>query len=211
MSDMKLKDVRMSFPTLGVPEFYQGKKQRDNDERRWSVVLLVPVTVIDPKTKKEAPNPQFAAINAAIEEIAKAKWEKKWKQVLDANEGVSNKTCWLDGKKKAYEGYQGHWALTCIRKESAGRPGVFDTDKTPIYQPNGTLYEGKGFRVYAGSYVNAHVNFWAQDNSNGQAIRCELIALQRNRDGDAFSGGMAVDADQFDEITEGADAEDDLT
>jgi hypothetical protein len=200
MSDIKLKDVRLSFPTLAVPEFYQNKKQRENDERRWTATLLIPVN-----------SPMKKLIDDTIIAVAKTKWEKKFQEVLDANEGVSNKTCWLDGKKKAYEGYKDHWALTTIRKESAGRPGVFDTDKSPIYKPDGTLYEGKGFRVYGGCYVNAHVNFWAQDNSNGKAIRCELIALQRNRDGDAFSGGMAVDADAFDEITEGADAEDDLT
>ena len=200
MSDIKLKDVRLSFPTLGVPEFYQGKKQRENDERRWSATLLVPVN-----------SPLKKLIEETMQAVAKAKWAAKADAHYAALEGDSKLSCFIDGKKKAYEGYKDHWALTCHRKESAGRPGVFDTDKSPIYQPDGSLYEGKGFRVYGGSFVNAHVNFWAQDNSNGKAIRCELIALQRNRDGDAFSGGMAVDADAFEEITEGADANDDLT
>lgn len=197
--DLKLKDVRLSFPTLGIAEYYQNKKTKDTDERRWTGTFLIPTN-----------SPQWKVVNDMIITVAKASFEKKWEQVLAAIEGNAQKFCWIDGKKKAYEGYQGAWALTSLRKESAGRPGVFDSDKSPIYKPDGTLYEGKAMRVYAGAYVNAHVNFWAQDNTHGQAVRCELVAVQRNKDGDAFSGGMAVDADAFDEITEGADAADDL-
>lgn len=195
--DLKLKNLRLSFPTLGVPEYYQNKKQRENDERRWTATFLVPVN-----------DPQFKLVNDTIEAIAKETFEKKWQQVLAAIEGNAQKFCWIDGKKKAYEGYQGAWALSSLRKESAGRPGVFDTDKTPIYKPDGSLYEGKAMRVYAGCYVNAHVNFWPQDNTHGQAVRCELVAIQRSKDGDAFSGGMAVDDSAFEEISEGADADD---
>jgi len=207
MPDLKLKDVRLSFPTLGEPEYYQGKKQRPDDQRRWSGTFLIPTG-----------SPMKEQIEEVMKEVAKAKWGAKWEAVWNALDGDTKLSCFTDGKKKAYEGYQGHWALTSHRKESEGRPGVFDTDRSPIfYGKNATgkdgegpndMYPGKAGRVYGGCYVNAHVNFWAQDNSNGKGIRCELVAIQRNRDGDAFSGGMAPDADQFDEITEGADADD---
>ncbi len=196
-NDLKLAGLRLSFPVLGEPEFYQGKAQRPGDERRWSATFLVPVN-----------DPQFAKIKVTMHEVAVAKWDKKAEALFAALWDDTKLSCFVDGKRKAYDGYAGHWALTAHRKESAQRPAVVDTDKSPIYMPDNTLYAGKAGRVYGGCYVNAHVNFWAQDNTNGKAVRCELVAIQRFKDGDAFSGGMAPDVDQFDEITEGADADD---
>ena len=39
-------------------------------------------------------------------------------------------------------------------------------------------------------------------------MRATLLGIQRQRDGDAFSGGVAPDPDAFEEITEGGDADD---
>ncbi len=197
--DMKLRDLRCSFLVLGDPEYYQGKKQREKDERRWSCTFLIPYA-----------SPQLAAVWAMMEEVAKEKWGAKYVPHWE-NLKTDSKLCALiDGKKKAYEGYAGHFALTAHRNESKGRPLVFDSDKSPVYTPTNMLYPGKAGRVYSGCYVNGHVSFWAQDNANGKAVRCELLGVQRMRDGDAFAGGMAPDESAFDEISEGADA-DDLT
>ena len=194
---IRLRDVRGSFLTLGEPEYYQGKKQREKDERRWSCTFLIPYE-----------SPQLKMIWDAMEEVAKTKWEKKYGPIWENLKSDSKLCCLIDGKKKAYDGYQGHFALTAHRNESKGRPLVLDSDKSPIYQPNNELYAGKAGRVYSGAYLNGQVSFWAQDNANGKAIRCELLGVQRMRDGDAFAGGVAPDEGGFDEITEGADADD---
>jgi hypothetical protein len=192
-----LKNVRASFLTLGSPEYFGGKKTKDTDKARWSATGLVAYD-----------DPQIKIIDSMIEEVAKAKWEKTYRKVLD-NILADPKACFkVDGKRKDYAGYEGHWALTAHRNEEKGRPVVIDTDKSPIYKPNGEIYEGKGGRVYSGCYINLQIELWAQDNSNGKAIRATLLALQRNRDGDAFSGGAAPDTDAFEEITEGTDADD---
>ena len=211
MADLILKDVRLSFPQLGEPDYYQSKKQRPDDERRWDAAFLIPYG-----------SPQIAVVEAAILAVAKAKWEKKWEMVLENLRGDPKGFCFQDGKKKAYDGYAGHWALTSHRRESKGRPLVLDSDKSPIYLgkaasgapgegPN-DLYKGKAGRVYGGCYVNAHVEIFAWDSTKNasKGIGCELLGIQRKRDGDAFTGGMAPDADAFDEITEGNNA-DDLT
>ena len=199
MADLKLRDVRGSFLVLGEPEFYQGKKQRPDDKRRWSCTFLLPYD-----------SPQLKVAWAVMEDLAKEKWGAKYGPVWENMKGDSKLSCLTDGKRKAYEGYAGHYALTAHRTEDKGRPLVLDSDKSPVYQPDNSLYPGKAGRVYSGCYVNGHVSFWAQDNSNGKAIRAELLGIQRNRDGDAFSGGIAPDADAFEEITEGNNA-DDLT
>lgn len=196
-TDILIKDVRLSFPTLAVPEYYQGKKQRENDKPRWSATALIP-----------ANDPQLKTIWKMMEEVAKAKWGAKYSAYWENMKGDSKLLCLQDGKKKAYEGYQGTWALTAHRTNDKARPLVLDSDRSPIYQANGELYPGKAGRVYGGCYVDMHVNFWAQDNANGKGMRADLLGVQRRRDGDAFSGGMTPDENVFGEITDGAEAED---
>ena len=61
-------------------------------------------------------------------------------------------------------------------------------------------------RPYAGCYVNAVLEFWAQDNKFGKRVNATLMGVQFFRDGDAFSGGGAASDDDFDDVTSGADA-----
>lgn len=202
-----LKNVRASFLTLGEPEYFGGKKTKDTDKKRWSATGLVAYD-----------DPQIKIVDKMIEEVAQAKWEKKWVSILE-NIKADPKACFkVDGKRKDYAGYEGHWALTAHRNEEKGRPLVLDTDKSPIYlggnavaqrgeNPN-DIYPSKGGRVYSGCYINLQIELWAQDNVNGKAIRATLLALQRNHDGDAFSGGSAADANAFEEISDGSDADD---
>jgi len=187
--------VRCSFIVLAEPEFYQGKPVPAG--RRWDATALFPYAS---QWKK--------VVDMGMEECAREKWAAKHKQILDNALSDSKLSCLMDGKRKACDGYEGHWALTTHRKEKDGRPLVLDSDRSPIYQPNNELYPGKAGRLYSGCYVVMQVNFWAQDNDNGKAIRAELVGIQRVKDGDAFSGGITPDAESFDEITEGSNADD---
>lgn len=189
-----LKDVRLSFPTLGKPEQYQNQ-----GAFRWSAVLLVPAESI---YKKQ--------VDRALEDVAVAKWGAKAKTHL-ANILMDPKgCCWIDGARKAYEGYEGMFALSAHRRETEGRPEVRDNDLTPIYGPDGNFYPGKAGRIYGGCYVDAQVEFWAQENAQGKGLRATLLVLQRRRAGDSFGGGSTPTTEGFEAIEEGADA-DDLT
>ena len=189
---LMLSGVRCSFLVLGDPEDYQSNKKF-----RWSATALFPYDSATYKTVIEA-----------LKSTAKEKWEKKWESAYENAMSDSKACCLLDGKKKDYEGYAGHWALTAHRYQDKGRPLVMDKDKSPIYKPDNSLYEGKGGVIYSGCRVHVQVEFWAQDNSNGKGIRATLLGIQKFADGDAFGGGTAPQADDFGEITEGADAED---
>ena len=189
---LMLTNVRCSFLVLGEPEQYQGK-----GPFRWSASALVPY---DSPLKKQ--------VDAALEACAIEKWEKKAKTVLEAVLPDPKGCCWMDGKRKDYDGYAGHFALTAHRYQDKGRPLVMDKDKSPIYKPNNEVYEGKGGVLYSGARINMQVEFWAQDNKNGKGLRATLLGVQKFGDGDAFGGGAAPQADDFGEITEGADADD---
>ena len=189
---LMLTDVRCSFLTLGEPEQYQGK-----GPFRWSATALVPYE--SPLRKK---------VEDALKQVAREKWEKKWENIYESLIVDPKGCCWIDGKRKEYDGYQGHFALSAHRYQDKGRPLVMDTDKSPIYKPNNEVYEGKGGRIYSGCFVNMQVEFWAQQNDTGKGLRASLLGIQRVRDGDAFGGGAAPSADDFGEIADGADADD---
>jgi hypothetical protein len=194
---LMLSNVRCSFITLGEPEYFGGQKTKDTDKRRWSSTFLIP-----------ANSPYKKQIDEALRAVAKEQWPLKWEVHLANILPDPKGCCFVDGARKEYEGYAGHWALSAHRTEDKGRPLVFDVDKSPIYKPNNELYEGKAGRIYSGCFVNGQVEIWAQDNKAGKALRCNFLGIQRFKDGDAFSGGTPPNADDFGEITEGADADD---
>jgi hypothetical protein len=213
-----LRDVRLSYPKLEEPEYFQGVKQRPDDKRRWSASYHVgpqsAATRLNEKGqvigKVESAK---TAIDAALRELAKTQWtgnnekgKPKFEAILASILSDPKGCCWLDGVRKDLD--DGTWILNSHRGEDKGRPLVMDNDKSPIYKADGTLYEGKAGRVFSGCYVNAQVEFWAQDNKAGKGLRCTLMAIQRLRDGDAFSGGTAPIADAFAEVADGADADD---
>ena len=61
---------------------------------------------------------------------------KKWEIHYEACITDPKACCLVDGKRKDYDGYQGHFALTAHRYQTKGRPLVMDTDKSPIYKPS---------------------------------------------------------------------------
>ncbi|MDC9591893.1 DUF2815 family protein, partial [Xenorhabdus sp. XENO-10] len=104
-----------------------------------------------------------------------------------------------DGDDKSdYDGYAGCMFISASNK---ARPLVIDRDRTPLTAQDG--------RPYSGCYVNATISIFAYEN-NGKGISASLSGVQFLRDGDAFAGGGVASVDDFDDISEGADAEADV-
>lgn len=177
---IKLSNVRLSFPDLFV-----AKAIEDSAPAFGAAFLLNPT------------DPQVKTINAAIAQVAKDKWGAKADAVLKQMK-ATDKVCLHDGDTKAqYDGYEG---MLFVSSRSQTRPLVIDRDKSPL-----TAEDGK---PYSGCYVNCSLELWAQDNKFGKRINAQVGGVQFYKDGDAFSGGgSAADEGDFDEITDGADAE----
>jgi hypothetical protein len=191
---LMLNNVRCAFLVLGEPEEFKPGDGRP----RWSATALVSYT-----------DAQVKSVVATLQAVAKEKWEKKWEAYYEAIIADPKGTCWTDGKRKPdYDGFAQHWALSAHRPKDKGRPLVMDIDKSPIYQADNSVYNGKGGRIYSGCFVNMQVEIWAQENANGKGLRATLLGIQRFKDGDAFGGGAAPNADEFAEIADGADADD---
>ena len=180
-----LRNVRLSFPNLFTPTIVGDDASA---KPRYSAMLILPLD-----------HPQLAEVGAKMFAVAKEKWAAK---VAEVYKGLdkSDKLALHDGDTKSqYDGVGGNWFISAAAKEST-RPTVIDANKSPLTERDG--------RPYAGCYVNASLDFWAQDNGFGKRINAQLRGIQFLRDGDAFAAGRPADSDEFEDVVEGADADD---
>lgn len=180
---IKLTNVRLAFPAL-----FEAKTVNGEGEPAFSAAFL-----IEPDDK------QVTSIRQAMEAVGKEKWGAKWATV---KKELDTKDRWAlhDGDAKAdYAGFAG---MLFVSARSKTRPLVIDADKAVLAAQDG--------KPYAGCYVNASVELWAQDNNYGKRVNASLRGVQFLKDGDAFAGGGAASEDEFDDVAAGATA-DDLT
>ncbi|EEY6051657.1 DUF2815 family protein [Salmonella enterica subsp. enterica serovar Bareilly] len=132
---------------------------------------------------------------AAIRKVAKDAWGDKYEKILESIKHIPNRAGYRDGNTKDYEGFEGHMFLTASNE---ARPLVIDRDRSPLVAADG--------RPYSGCFVNATVTVYAYD-FKGKGIGFSLGGVQFFKDGDAFTGGRPATVDDFDDVSEGADAD----
>ena len=131
--------------------------------------------------------------------MAREKWKDKAAGTLTSLY-KTGKVALHDGDEKAqYDGFAGNFFVTASAQENAA-PTIIDRDRSPLTQRSG--------RPYPGCYVNVSLEFWAQDNAYGKRINAQLRGVQFYKDGDSFSAGRPASSDEFEDVSEGADAED---
>lgn len=177
---MRLTNVRLAFPVL-----FEAKTVNGEGKPAFSASFL-----IDPA------DPQVEDINAKIERVATEKWGAKAPALMKTLR-ATDKVALHDGDLKSnYDGFAGNLYISARNKV---RPVVLDRDaKTELAEEDG--------KVYAGCYVNAIIDFWAQDNNYGKRVNATLSKVQFFKDGDAFAGG-GISNEEFEDLAEGADAE----
>ena len=112
------------------------------------------------------------------------------KEQLKGAKLKADKICLRDGDQETYDGYEG---CMSFKASNGRRPLVIDRDRTPLTEDDG--------KPYAGCYVNATVELWAQNNQYGKRINANLLGVQFVADGESFGGGGSVaDVDDFDEL-----------
>lgn len=178
--ELALKNVRISFPQLFSPSaFGEG-------EPAYSASFLF------------APDsPAAAAIKETLQAVAKEKWADKAPAMLKTLK-ADNKLCLGDGERKADKaGYDGNLYVTA---RNPARPTVIDRNKSPL-----TAADGK---PYAGCYVNAILDVWAQDNNYGKRINAKLLGVQFVKDGEPFGAGKSsASLDAFEDLGEDEEEE----
>lgn len=148
-------------------------------------------------------HPQVKDVEAIIEYVAAQKWPdpKKRDAIMKAIR-AKDMTCLHDGDTKTqYDGYEGNLFITAAAQEGTP-PTIYNADRTVYDQKKGHQ------RIYSGCYVNAVITIWAQDNSFGKRINASLGGVQFRKDGDSFSAAAPAKSDDFEEVTDGNDADD---
>ena len=186
---VKLTRVRLAFPNLFEPGSFEGAASKFGAK-----------FVIEPGSANSR------ALDEAMLAVAKEKWgDTKGKQVFDGLTKTGKpKNVEVAYVKEPYpnrdgDPYDGFDAAHYLSATNKARPTILDRDKSNLVAADG--------RPYAGCYVNASIEVWAQDNSYGRAIRAELKGVQFADAGDAFGGGGVASPDDFEDLSSGADAE----
>lgn len=175
---VKLDNVRLAFPQL-----FEACTVNGEGEPAYSAAFIF---------SKE--NAAYKNVEKAIETVAKEKWNDKAPSVLK-DLRAKDKTALHDGDlKEEYDGYAGNFFVSSRSKK---RPVVLNRDKSPLTAADGI--------PYAGCYVNAQVDIWPMDNQFGKRICATLLGVQMYKDGEAFSGGVSISADDFEEVDSGDD------
>jgi hypothetical protein len=181
---VKLSAVRLAFANL-----FEAKTIGGEGEPRYSAAFPI-----------EPGSVNATALDAAVKAVAKEKWAAKadgiLKELTSKGRVGYKKSPLANGEGEVYDGFDGMHSLNTSSKT---RPTVVDRDRSPLTASDG--------RPYSGCYVHAIVEVWAQDNQYGKRVNAQLKGVQFFKDGDAFGGGAPARADDFDDIAEGADAE----
>jgi hypothetical protein len=172
MSQIMLKNVRLSFPSLFKRAVFQGT------EGKYEATFLIS------KDDKET----IATINKAIDQLVA---ENK----INKAAIPTDKLCFRDGDTffnkdgEPLDGYQGHMSFKAASNQAVQ---VVDQRKLPITEEDN--------KVYAGCYVNAIVGLWYQNNAYGRRINGNLYAVQFVKDGDAFGSAPSNAASLFENL-----------
>lgn len=172
--------TRLAFPTLNEAEAFQGE-----GAKRFSGTLLF-----------EKDSESHKACKAAMLAAAEAKWPGKGAAAVKAL-SAGLKTALQDGDTKTqYDGFE-DMMFVSAHSQAANPPRLLDGQRKELPRNTGMIYPG--------CYVNASIEFWAQDNKWGKRINAQLRGVQFCADGDSFAAGTAASPDEFGEV-EGAPA-----
>jgi hypothetical protein len=190
---VQLKHVRIAFiDDLFTPAQYEGQ----GDFRHTATFIVEPGSAND------------KAIQAAISAEAATAWGKKAEAFLEDMRTNKNKFSYIKNKKdksgEVYDGFEDRYALSAVRKQKDGAPLFLHNVKDSVTGKAQRLTGTEGI-IYAGCYVNAKVEMWAQSGTYS-GIRCGLLGVQFDAQGDSFGGASRPSDDGFDAL----DAEDEL-
>lgn len=171
--------LKLQNVRLSFPSLFR-KAVFNGEETKYEATLLI---------NKETHADLIKQIGDAIKE--------KIKVDLKGAKLPTDKICMKDGDNIEYDGYAGHWS---IKASNNKRPLVIDTDKAPLTEDDEKLY--------AGCYVNAVIELWAQNNSWGKRINANLLGVQFFKDGEPFGDTVSASVDDFDAFGDDDEGED---
>lgn len=135
-------------------------------------------------------HPALKQFMQRYQEMAVAKWGEHAAAVMQMIQSDRKNRCFGVGSekvdKKTFKPYSGYDGMVYITANSADRPAMVRADGSMVDGSNVMENQALARRMYGGCYVNVALKPWIQENSFGRGIRCDLVAVQFDKDGEAF-------------------------
>ena len=186
---IRLNKVRLSFPTLVTPKAFAA-----GQDEKYSADFIFPADHPDMKKFKEE----------GIK-LAMAKWGDEAGPIIEMIKQTKKLRCFGKGSErinmktgKVYDGYN---------EEGAEYLSANSSDKPDLYGADGQKLMN-ATRLYGGCFVNAYVKPWIQNNKYGKAIRCDLVAIQFDSDGESFGAQRPDTEGLFQRVAGAPDVQD---
>lgn len=175
-----LSNVRLGFCDIAVPKpKVKVKDGQQITENVYSATFLMPPD-----------HDGFKKFWDQYVRMAAEKWKQNAQTIMGMIAVDKKARCYGDGNTsvnqtslKPYAGFPGNYYL-----------GASNVERMPqIIRADGSVCDNQmegidlARRFYRGCYVNAAVKVWLQDNVHGKGVRCELVAIQFNADGEALA------------------------
>lgn len=196
-NEIYLTNVRLSFPKLIEAQ----ASAAPGSAKKFGADLILPQG-----------DQQFARFMAEIGNVATTKWKDMAPAVLQHIQTDRKLRCFgngnekVDGKTmKPYNGYPNMVYIGASANEDRP-PLMVRPDGTQVDNTNTMERQALARKLYGGCYVNVVVRPWCQDNQFGRGVRCELIAVQFAKDGEAFGEAPADVSGMFGAVAAPADA-----
>lgn len=193
MSTVMISNVRLSFPGLVEP-----RASVEGGIKKYSADFILTAE-------------QFGPFWVAVNDVAQGKWKEQANPVLAMIQGDRKLRCYGTGQEKidpkTFKPYNGYEGNLYISANNANQPLFIGPNGAPADSTNTMLTREMARKFYGGCFVNVALKPWPQENKHGRGIRCELVAIQFARDGEAFGtpppdltgmfGAVAGAANQF--------------
>lgn len=147
-------------------------------------------------------------MKAAEMAVATEAWKDKAAEMLEDFE--ASKKAYRNGNKRKnkdgeiYEGYEDTWYVTA---KSPTKPKLFDRRPKNEDGSDNIVTEESGI-IYSGAYVNVTFDLYPNTKPKFRGVFAGLTGAQFVKDGDSFGGGGSAKAEDFEDLGDGADADD---
>lgn len=212
--EIKLTNVRLSFPNLFAPQIQEGEKIDPNTGENVKDISYNCVLLLD----KEKDAAQIKAVTDAMVQAREARWPGMNKKIPAERRCMRDGEPEIDGSREPlYDGYSGCMYISAKRKvKKASDPNPVQLigprkEVDPQTQERRfkqlTSANGGEDLIYGGCYVNAIIRVYAYDGSrdkNPDRINASLEVVQHKADGPRF-GAARVDANSAMDEEDGDD------
>ena len=179
-----VSNARASFPWIVSPQ--EQTNEKGEKTYSYSCDLILP--------PNDAAYTKFMQIYASL---AADKWKENANAAMQQIHSDKRTRCYGIGdekkSQKTFQVHPGYAGNVYITTRHSHQPQIIDVDGKAIDPTNTLALRAVASKIYGGAYVNAVIKPWIQQNTKGIGIRCELVAIQFAKDGEALGASAPAD------------------